>query len=120
MGYWVLGQSWGGMLAARFAASSQRSRGLKRLILGSALADVDLNIGGIQLIREQSPAETQAALKEAEQLGTFDGPACKAAQAHFSNTHVCRASSSASCVPSEDLLASMKNLQEARTIYRTM
>lgn len=55
--YDVLGHSWGGMLAARFAAA--HPPGLTRLVIASAPASMELWIKGVNGLRAQLPPEMQ-------------------------------------------------------------
>jgi len=48
-GYHILGHSWGGIIAATFAAT--QPRGLQRLVLASGIASSQTWVEGIQTIR---------------------------------------------------------------------
>ncbi|KAL9093879.1 MAG: hypothetical protein Q9165_003802 [Trypethelium subeluteriae] len=113
-GFHLLGQSWGGMLGAAFA--SCRPRGLRRLVLASALASKELSIRGIQLLRKQLPQDTQEALDDAEQKGEYDSPTYQNALAIFYRKHLCRVEP----FPPEELVPSLRHLTEDKTVYGTM
>ncbi|KAI0116823.1 proline-specific peptidase [Daldinia grandis] len=113
-GFHFLGQSWGGMLGAAFAA--RRPRGLRRLVLASALASKELATRGTRLLRQQMPPGMQKALDEAEQKGEYDSPAYKEALDFYYRKHVCRADP----FPPAELLPALKHLSEDTTVYRTM
>lgn len=113
-GFYLLGQSWGGMLGAAFAAS--QPRGLRKLILASALASKELSIRSIQLLRKQLPQETQQALSDAEKNRDFDSSAYKDAVNLFYKKHLCRVEP----FPPPELIPTLKNLSEDKTVYGTM
>lgn len=112
-GFHFLGQSWGGMFGATFAAT--RPRGLQRLILASGLASKDLSVRSIQLRRKQLPSETLRVLEEYEKKGEYDNPAYREALMVFNKTFVCREDP----LP-ELLMPAFKNLSEDKTVYGTM
>ena len=112
-GFHLVGQSCGGMFGAEFAASSPR--GLRKLVLASSIASHESCVRGYMLLRAQAPPETQEALNEAERTGDWESEAAQKAMALMSGKHVCRADP-----PPVELAASMKNLQDDRTVYRTM
>ncbi|KAL9113933.1 MAG: hypothetical protein Q9227_002067 [Pyrenula ochraceoflavens] len=113
-GFHLLGQSWGGMLGAAFAAS--RPRGLQRLILASALASKELSIQSVRLLRQQLPLETQQTLAEEEQEGNYEGSAYKDALGVFQRKHLCRVEP----FPPDELMPALKHLGEDKTVYGTM
>lgn len=112
-GFHFLGQSWGGMLGAVFAAT--RPHGLRRLVLASGLASKDLSIRGIQLRRSELPPGTLRVLEEYEQKGEYDNPAYREALMVFNKMFACRDDP----LP-EMLLPAFKNLREDKTVYGTM
>ncbi|KAI0473569.1 proline-specific peptidase [Xylariaceae sp. FL0804] len=109
-GFHLLGQSWGGMLAAAFAA--RRPAGLRRLVLASALASKELSLRGTRLLRARMPPDAQRAFDEAEKTGSQDGPAYKDAMDVFYRKHLCRADP----FPPPGLLPCLKNLAEDTTV----
>lgn len=113
-GFHFLGQSWGGMLGAAFAA--RQPLGLRRLILASALASKELASRGTVLLRNQMPPEMQQALDEAEKKGEYESPEYKTALEYFYKKHVCRTDP----FPPAELLPALKHLGEDTTVYRTM
>ena len=113
-GFHILGQSWGGMFGANFAAS--RPRGLRRLVLASALADRKLGMEGLMRNRAQLPEEVQKAIDEAERTGDFESPEYKQAVMIYSKKHACRSEP----FPPKELLPALKHLAEDKTVYRTM
>lgn len=113
-GFHLLGQSWGGMLGAAFAA--RRPPGLRRLVLASALVSKELAARGTRLLRAQMPPDMRQALDEAERKGEYESPAYKNALDFYYRKHVCRAES----FPPEELRPALKHLSEDTTVYRTM
>ncbi|KAI1317247.1 proline-specific peptidase [Xylariaceae sp. FL0255] len=99
IGFHLLGQSWGGMLAAAFTA--RQPKGLHRVVVASALASKELGARGTHLLREQMPSEMRRGLDEAEKRH---------------ENFVCRADP----FPPPELLPSLKNVSEDPTVYRTM
>jgi L-proline amide hydrolase len=112
-GFHILGQSWGGMLGAAFA--STRPRGLRRLVLASALASKQLSIDSLKLRREELPPDTQMVLQECEQKGDYNSPAYQEAWGVFQKMFLCRTEP----YPPE-LISSLKNLTDDKTVYGTM
>jgi len=112
-GFHLLGQSWGGLLAAAFAAS--RPRGLHRLVLASALASIELSIQSIDLCRKQLPLDTQGVLDKCIQARDYESLAFQQAAMGFQQTFVCRADP----LP-EELILGLKHLNEDKTVYGTM
>lgn len=112
-GFHLLGQSWGGMLAASFAAT--QPRGLRRLVLASALASRDMSIKGMNMLSNQMPSKVKHGLDEAEQRRDFEDPAYVQAVGHSTGAYLCRADP----LPQE-LMTAFKHLSEDTTVYGTM
>ena len=113
-GFHLLGQSWGGMLGAAFAA--RQPQGLRRLVLASALASKELAFRGTRLLRDQMPPNMRQALDDAEEKGEYESPAYKQALDFYYRKHVCRVDP----FPPAELLPALKHLSEDTTVYRTM
>ncbi|KAK7751996.1 hypothetical protein SLS62_005958 [Diatrype stigma] len=112
-GFHLFGQSWGGLLGVAFAA--RQPRGLKRLVLASGLANIDLSEKGIQLCRSGLPIDVQRVLEKCVQEGDYKSQAYRDAIAVFQKTFVCRADP----LP-EELIMSLNHLGEDPTVYGTM
>lgn len=114
-GFHLLGQSWGGMFGATFAAS--RPRGLHRLVLASGLASTELCIQSIEGRKNELPLEMRNVLDKCIQDNNFENPpqAAQEASRVFRQTFVCRADP----FP-EELVQAFKNLNEDQTVYGTM
>ena len=86
--YALLGQSWGGMLAAEHAV--RRPAGLKALVLANSLASMDLWVAAAAGLRAALPADVRDALDRHEADGSTDDPEYLSATMEFYNRHVCR------------------------------
>ena len=84
----ILGQSWGGMLAAECAV--RRPTGLRALVIADSPASMTTWVAEANRLRAALPAEVQATLLAHEAAGTTDDPAYAAAVAAFNARHVCR------------------------------
>ncbi|KAF3023589.1 hypothetical protein E8E14_011775 [Neopestalotiopsis sp. 37M] len=113
-GFHFLGQSWGGMLGSAFAA--RQPKGLRRLVLASALASKVLSAQGVRMLRNQMPADMRQALETAEEKEEYESPEYKRALDYYYRTYVCRANP----FPPQELLPALKNLGEDTTVYRSM
>ncbi|KAI0198366.1 Alpha/Beta hydrolase protein [Astrocystis sublimbata] len=113
-GFHILGQSWGGMLGAAFAA--RRPEGLRRLVLASGLASKELADLGVERLIDQMPPDMKRALDEAKEKNVFDGAEYKSAMNFYHRNFVCRADP----FPPVEMLASLHNVTDDTTVYRTM
>jgi L-proline amide hydrolase len=110
--YHLLGQSWGGMLAAEFAVT--RPRGLHGLVIANSPASMETWVVEAERLRADLPPETQAALKRHEAAGTTSDPEYLDATRVFYDRHLCR-------VPWTDSVArSYAQIEEDPTVYHTM
>ncbi|KAH9905268.1 proline-specific peptidase [Xylariomycetidae sp. FL2044] len=112
-GFFLFGQSWGGMLAGVFAA--RRPRGLKKLILASAPASFPLYAKGCRKLLAQLPEDVRKTIEECERRGDFESPEFQEASAVFYARHFCRIEP----MP-EDIQAGFAHLEEDSTTYLTM
>lgn len=111
--YALLGQSWGGMLAAEHAV--RRPDGLKALILANSLASMPLWIEGALQLRAELPADVQAALDRHEADETTGHPDYLAATKAFYDRHVCRV------VPNPpEVVRTFAAIEADPTVYHTM
>lgn len=60
-GFYVLGQSWGGLLGSTYA--SRQPRGLRKLVLVSSPASIPLYLEGCKNLLAQLPPDTRAVLE---------------------------------------------------------
>ena len=112
-GYAVLGQSWGGMLAAEHAV--RRPAGLRALVIADSPASMELWLAEANRLRSELPPQVQATLLEHEEAGTTGSPEYAAAEEVFYDRHVCRV------VPNPpEVASSFARLAEDPTVYHTM
>ncbi|KAI0146965.1 proline iminopeptidase, partial [Xylariaceae sp. FL1272] len=113
LGFYLLGQSWGGMLGAAYACS--QPKGLRKLILASSPSSIPLYAEGCRYLLSQLPADVQKVIKECEDKGDFESPEYEAACGVFYAKHLCRLDP----FP-EPLMASLSHLKEEPSAYMTM
>ncbi|KAI1073899.1 proline-specific peptidase [Whalleya microplaca] len=111
----VYGHSWGGMLAAEWAATPN-SVNLRRLVISNSLASMDSWRVGITALREQLPDDIQQVLTRAEEKQDFESPAYEAAIEVFYKRHL----SLARPWPSEEVQAALGWFTKDATTYGTM
>jgi L-proline amide hydrolase len=112
-GYHLLGQSWGGMLAAEHAVL--RPAGLRSLVIADSPASMDLWVKEANRLRELLPPDVQQTLLDHEAAGTTDHPDYRQAEQAFYARHVCR------IVPNpEEVAASFAAIDADPTVYHTM
>ena len=112
-GFHVLGQSWGGMLAAEYGA--RRPKGLKSLTIANSPASMALWTSEAMRQRSEMPQDIQDTLNAHEKAETYDDPAYKDATAWVYARHVCRV------VPNPpEVTATFDQLGRDPTVYHTM
>ena len=112
-GFHVLGQSWGGMLAAEYGV--RRPVGLKSLTIANSPASMSLWMSEAARQRLEMPQDIQDALNTYEAAQDYDNPAYKAATDWVYARHVCRV------VPNPlEVVASFAQLAADPTVYFTM
>ena len=85
----LLGQSWGGMLAAQYALERQ-PKGLRKLVLEGGPASIPLAQKVIQVLRSRLPDDIRSCLDRCEKEGKFDDPDYEDAVMYFMYKHGCR------------------------------
>jgi len=111
--YHLLGQSWGGMLAAEHAV--RRPPGLRGLVIANSPASMELWLSGAAELRAALPPEVQRTLLAHEAAGTTDHPEYQAAEQVYNERHVCRV------VPTPpEVQATWDNIAADPTVYHTM
>ena len=113
-GYHILGHSWGGRIAAAFAAT--RPQGLRRLILACGIASTETWVEGMRMIREQLPLNVQKTLDEEEKTGNFSSPRFQEAMTAFNRKYFCRAEP----FPPKEVLPAFKHMSEDKTTSNMM
>ena len=84
----LLGQSWGGMLAAMYALTAPS--GLASLVLASPVIDTDRWIADCARLKAALPAEVQEVIDDHEARGFTGCPEYAAATLEWWRRHVCR------------------------------
>jgi L-proline amide hydrolase len=109
----LLGQSWGGMLAAEHAV--RRPAGLRRLVIADSPASMHLWLEAANALRRELPPEVEETLRRHEAGGTTDDPEYAEAMSVFYARHVCR------MVPNPpEVKASFDAIEANPTVYHTM
>ena len=110
--YHLLGQSWGGMLAAEHAV--RRPAGLRSLVIANSPASMALWLSEANRLRALLPEQVQSTLLAHEAAGTTDTLDYQAAVRVFYDRHVCR-------VPwPPEVQASFDAVEADPTVYHTM
>jgi len=110
--YHLLGQSWGGMLAAEHAV--RRPKGLKALVIADSPASMELWLQAANELREKLPPDVQATLLAHEKAGTTSSEEYAKAVRIFYDRHVCR-------VPwPPEVARTFAAIEEDPTVYHTM
>ena len=114
----VYGHSWGGMLAAVWATTpdSLAARGLRRLVVSSSLASMDVWREGIETLRKRLPSDVRKILDEAERKQDFESPEYEAAVEVFYKRHL----SLARPWPAPEVQAALDWFAKDATTYGTM
>lgn len=111
--YHLLGQSWGGMLAAEFAI--RQPAGLRGLVIANSPPSMQLWVQEANRLREALPKDVQATLLRHEQAGTTSSAEYEAATQVFYARHVCRVQP----FPDE-VAASFAGIAADPTVYHIM
>ncbi len=112
-GYYLLGQSWGGMLGAEFAV--RRPAGLIALVIANSPASMHTWISEANRLRSELPEDVQETLLAHEKAGTTSSAEYKAASDVFYDRHVCRVKPKPDDVARTDAW-----LERDPTVYHTM
>lgn len=112
--YNLLGHSWGGMLAAQFAAERQ-PRGLEKLVLVGATASVRFLADATRKLLRTFPPAFQAMIHRHEEEGTTNATEYQNGIQEFYERHICQ------IVPFPKVLnASFGAMAEDPTVYSSM
>ncbi len=87
-GFHVLGQSWGGMLAAEYGV--RVPKGLKSLTIANSPASMELWVSEAMRQRKEMPQDIQDTLNKYEKLGDYASPEYQKATMWVYERHVCR------------------------------
>jgi proline-specific peptidase len=86
-GFFVLGQSWGGVLAGSYAA--RQPPGLKMVVIASGPSDMSLYVEGTRALLAKLPDEARKTIEDCERRGDYHSPEYEAASAVWAQYHVC-------------------------------
>ena len=111
--YHVLGQSWGGMLAAEHAVT--QPKGLRALVITNSPASMELWVREANRLRDELPPQVQATLLKHEKAGTTNHSEYKEAMRVFYDRHVCRVTPWP-----EEVARTFKAIDDDPTVYMTM
>jgi len=111
--YFLLGQSWGGMLGAEHAI--RRPAGLKALVISNSPASMELWLSEANRLRSELPREVEEVLDRHEAQGTLEDPEYLKAADYFYAQHVCRV------VPNPpEVERTNQYMKEDSTVYNVM
>ena len=111
--YQLLGQSWGGMLAAEHAV--RQPAGLRSLVIADSPASMPVWRLETSRLRAELPTEVQKTLAEHEATGSTDHPDYREAEKVYNDKHVCRV------VPNPpEVAATFAAIEADPTVYHTM
>ena len=112
-GFDLYGQSWGGMLAAKYAAL--RPKGLRKLVLAGAAASVELMLVGANRLRKGLPQDVQEILERCKREGKFESEEYERACLVFYKRHLCRLDPWP-----KGIEIALGHLKDDPTVYQTM
>ncbi|KAK5129831.1 hypothetical protein LTR08_002768 [Meristemomyces frigidus] len=112
--FFLLGQSWGGMLGGQYAIEKQPV-GLQKLIISDSPSDMEVWVQVANKLRLKLPQAVQETLTRCEEEGRTDTEEYEGAVMHYYAEHVCR------IVPfPQEMEDAMGNLKVDNTVYETM
>jgi len=112
-GFDLYGQSWGGLLASRYA--TLHPKGLRKLIIADAPASVELLLKGEEALRAALPKDVRETIERCEREGRTDSKEYDDALEVYRKRHICRIEP----LP-EELNIARRHLQEDPTVPKTM
>ena len=111
--YYLLGQSWGGMLAGQYATT--QPKGLKKLVISDSPTDMKVWVKTANRLRKALPKDVQETLDRCEKEGRTDSKEYEEAVQAFYDRHLCR------ITPwPQELSDSFAYVVEDNTVYETM
>jgi L-proline amide hydrolase len=111
--YNLLGQSWGGMLAAEHAV--RQPVGLNAVVIANSPASLKLWVQEANRLRMALPDGVHETLLKYEETGAYDDPAYRKATDTFYRAHVCRMAEWP-----DEVKRTFAAMDEDTTVYRTM
>jgi L-proline amide hydrolase len=113
-GFDLYGQSWGGMLGARYAFL--QPKGLRKLVIANSPASVELVLKGEEALRAALPKDVRETIERCEREGKEDSEEYREAQKVFERRHMCRLDPP---LPKEMQIA-QKRMQEDPTVCKML
>ena len=113
-GFDILGQSWGGMLGAAYAAL--RPKGLRKLVISNSPASMETWLQALDVLRKKLPEDVQAVIERCEREQDFESEAYESAVEVFYKRHV----SLARPWKPKELVVVEERLKGDPTVYGTM
>lgn len=115
-GYALLGNSWGGLLAALFATQGAPvTHGLRRIVASNAPADMRVFVEGCRAWIRALPGDVRETIERCEREGKTESEEYRGAVRVFMERHVCRK------VPwPREVVESLEAVQRDGTVYETM
>lgn len=112
----LLGHSWGGMLASNWAAArTEAAVGLKKLVLSSSPASMDLWMECVNDLLKEFPEEVREVAVRYEREGNLESKEYEKAMEVFNNRHVC------TLQPwPEDLVESLRDMEADMAVTDAM
>ncbi|ORY01578.1 Alpha/Beta hydrolase protein [Clohesyomyces aquaticus] len=114
-GYYILGQSWGGVLAASFASQVPQPRGLKKVVIASGPASLPLYAEGTRALLAELPEDARKTLEECDKKRDYESPEFNVANMVFMKLHCCRLNEWP-----EKVTETFENIGKAKEAYMTM
>ncbi|KAK3329254.1 Alpha/Beta hydrolase protein [Apodospora peruviana] len=112
-GFFVLGASWGGMMAGAYAGT--RPEGLRKVINSSGPASMPLYVKGVRELIKHLPLDVQRTIEECEKKGDTTSDEYQAAGLVFMKKHFYRAGEFPQVIKD-----TLENLKKDPTVYMTM
>lgn len=112
-GFFLFGQSWGGMLGGAYAA--RRPRGLRKLVIAGGPASIPLLVKGYEGLIAALPPDVRSTLEECNKRGDYESEEFEKAASVFYSRHVCRLDPHP-----EEVQCAFKNLKDDPTAYLTL
>ena len=112
-GFYILGHSWGGVLAGAYA--SLQPAGLKKAVIASGPSDLSLYAKGTRDLLRRLPGDVQKIIEDCERRGDYDNPEFEKASAVFAAHFVCRLEPWP-----QPVQEAFENLKDDPTTYLTM
>jgi len=112
-GFDLYGQSWGGLLASRYA--TLQPPGLRKLIIADAPASIELILKGEEVLRAALPKDVRETIERCEREGLTDSEEYDRALDVYRKRHICRIEPRP-----EELQLAYKHMQDDPTVVRTM